>query len=72
MLVALTVMVILELVFWTLSFFSIWLNDIWTFLALGVLAVSLLFIMTLNKDKAERQAQELFASSKKAKETDKE
>lgn len=63
-------MVTLELVFWTLFFFSIWLNDVWTFLGLGVLGVSALFIGQLRKEKAEKDAEEMFLNSNKgAKET---
>jgi hypothetical protein len=63
-------MVILELVFWTLFFFSIWINDVWTFLGLGVLGVSALFIGQLRKEKAEKDADEMFFNSNKgAKET---
>jgi len=64
------VMVVLELIFWTLAFFGIWLNEIWTFLTLGVLGVSALFIGVLHRESAERQAQELFASSKKGRDAE--
>ena len=64
----LAIMVFFEFTFWGLSFFGYWLNDVWEFLTLGVLGLCALFIGTLRRESAEREATEMYLGSKKAQE----
>jgi uncharacterized protein (DUF58 family) len=62
-----TILVICEVALWSVSRLGIWINDIWTFLTLGVMGIAILFIRSRSEERAEREATELFLESNKHK-----
>jgi K+ transporter len=61
------ILVVLEVIFWTVARVGIWINDVWTFMTLGVLAIGVLFIYQKGQEKAEREAMEMFDEHKNKK-----